>query len=75
MLPAKADMLSSGALNQETSKLVLQARENSRARQGCVRRLTPAADTNKHEQQRSAADLSGRSAEAQSRLTDVDGPL
>ncbi|MDX3315293.1 hypothetical protein ACWGH3_10345 [Streptomyces sp. NPDC054884] len=40
-----------------------------------VRRLTSAADTNKHEQQRSAAGLSGRSAEAQTWLTDVDGPL
>ncbi|MEU9985515.1 hypothetical protein AB0E10_01705 [Streptomyces sp. NPDC048045] len=40
-----------------------------------VRRLPSAADTNKHEQQRSAAGLSGRSAEAQAGLTDVDGPL
>ncbi|MEV6766129.1 hypothetical protein AB0N16_36975 [Streptomyces sp. NPDC051105] len=40
-----------------------------------VRRLTSAADTNQHEQQRPAAGLSGRSTEAQAGLTDVDGPL
>jgi len=39
-----------------------------------VRRLTPATDTNKREQQQSAPDLSGRSAKAQARLFDVDGP-
>lgn len=38
------------------------------------RLLTPAADTNKHEQQRSAPDLCGRSTEAQGPLVDVDRP-
>jgi hypothetical protein len=42
--------------------------------QACVRWLTPAADTNKREQQRSTPDLSGRSAEAQARFADLDGP-
>lgn len=38
------------------------------------RLLTPAADTNKHEQQRSAPDLCGRSTEAQGPLVNVDRP-
>ncbi|MFJ7968914.1 hypothetical protein [Streptomyces sp. NPDC096324] len=46
---------------------MLQADEKSHAREDSAWRLTPAADTNEREQQRSAPDLSGRSTEAQTR--------
>ncbi|MFC5786068.1 hypothetical protein [Streptomyces aureus] len=61
MLSAKAEMLNSGALTKKLPPRLSSPRA--------------AADTNKHEQQRPAPDLSGRSAEAQARLTIVDGPL
>jgi len=48
---------------------------NGRLRVPRQQLLTPAADTNKHEQQRSRPDPSERSADAQGRLVDVGRPL